>query len=80
MCAARGSVPGSSYVLVPVSPSDSGHMLMIASADEARNTAVCHAVCINYVFEGESNFTNSTNSTIPSPGSEMEVHSIACPV
>ena len=80
MCAARRSLPGSNYELVSVSPSDSGHMLTTASADEARDTAICHAICINYIFEGEGNLTNSTNSTNPinstnpSPGLPMEVH------
>ena len=55
---------GPSYV----SPSDSGHMLMTASADEARNTAVCHAICIKYIFESQgspngSNGTAATNGT-----------------
>ena len=49
-------------------PSDSSHFLMTASADEARNTAVCHAICLNYIFEGQgspisSNGTASTNGT-----------------
>ena len=74
-CAAdtNSAGPGSAYVLVPVSPSDSGHLLMTASAEEARNTAVCHTLCVNYIFEGASapNGSNgtatndSTNSAAP---------------
>ena len=47
-----------------VSPSDSGHLLITASADEARNTALCHAICINYIFEGLV-FFNGSNETAP---------------
>ena len=56
---------GSNYVLVHVSPSDSGHLLMTASEEEARNTAVCHAICISYIFEdqGSPNGSNATNGT-----------------
>ena len=63
--------PGPSYVLVSVSPSDSGHLLLTASADKARNTAVCHATCINYIFEGQGspNGSNATNGTAPNVGS-----------
>ena len=80
--------PGSGYELVHISPSDSGHVLMTASADEARNTAVCHAICINYIFVGRqspngSNGTEPTNSTGPTNGTidsddSMEVCSIIC--
>ena len=80
---------GPSYELVPVSPSDSGHLLMTASEDEARNTAVCHAICIKYIFEAQvspngSNGTAPTNGTGPSNGTEstvpMEVCAIICAV
>ena len=60
---------GPSYV----SPSDSGHMLMTASADETRNTAVCHATCVNYIFEsqvGSPNGSNATNGTAPTAASD----------
>ena len=61
---------GPSYVLVPVSPSDSGHLLMTANEDEARNTAVCHAICINYIFEGQES-SNGSNETAMTNGTEL---------
>ena len=74
---------GPSYELVPVSPSDSGHMLMTASADEARNTAVCHATCVNYIFEsqvGSPNGSNATNGTAPTDGTALNVGSEVCAI
>ena len=83
-CPEETASSGPSYELVPVSPSDSGHMLMTASADEARNTAVCHAICIKYIFESQgspngSNGTAPTNGTSPTTGNStipMEVCAI----
>ena len=55
----------------PVSPSDSGHMLMTASADEARNTAVCHAICIKYIFESQGS-PNGSNGTAATKGAGLD--------
>ena len=52
--ASRTSVDESDYVLVPSSPSDTVHLLMSDSAEEARITTLCHVVCINYAFNPES--------------------------
>ena len=75
-CPEETASSGPSYELVPVSPSDSGHMLMTASADEARNTAVCHAICIKYIFESQgspngSNGTATTNGTAVTNGTAL---------
>ena len=67
---------GPSYV----SPSDSGHMLMTASADEARNTAVCHATCVNYIFESQVGSPNGTNGTAPTDGTAQNVGSEVCAI
>lgn len=78
-CSEETADLGSSYVLVPsVSPSDSGHLLITASEDEARNTAVCHATCINYIFEGQgsSNGSNRTaRSTVTTDSEGLNVSS-----
>ena len=66
-CPEETAGSGPSYELVPVSPSDSVHMLMTASADEARNTAVCHATCVNYIFESQGS-PNGSNGTAPTNG------------
>ena len=79
-CPEETAGSGPSYVLVPVSPSDSGHLLMTASEDKARNTALCHATCINYIFKGlgspnGSNETAQTNGTVPASGEGLNVSS-----
>ena len=42
------------------SPSDSGHLLVTESEDEAVKTAYCHVICINYIFKKEDCDENCT--------------------
>ena len=51
---------GPDYVLEPSTLSDTVHLLRTDSAEEARNAALCHVACINYVFANGSNGTNET--------------------
>ena len=46
-----------------VSPSDSGHLLVTESEDEAVKTAYCHVTCINYVHDCDVNCTESQTGT-----------------
>ena len=45
-----------------VSPSDSGHLLVTESEEEAVKTAYCHVTCINYIFEKEDCNINCTGN------------------
>ena len=45
-----------------VSPSDSGHLLVTESEDEAVKTAYCHVICINYIFKKEECDVNCTRN------------------
>ena len=47
-----------------VSPSDSGHLLVTESEDEAVKTAYCHVACINYIKEDSSESQTGTNVRI----------------
>ena len=46
-----------------VSPSDSGHLLVTESEDEAVKTAYCHVTCINYAQDCDVNCTESQTGT-----------------
>ena len=39
-------------------PSDFRHFLMTTNADEARNTAFCHAICLDYAL---TNYTGNSS-------------------
>ena len=57
-------------------PSDFSHFLMTTSADEARNTAVCHAICLDYIFNG----TAMTNFIYTAPGNSSNVEVEVCAI
>lgn len=53
------TLPGR-FILTPSSLSDTSHSVVTASAQEARVTALCHVVCINYLT---ANFNAAMNGT-----------------
>ena len=49
------------YIAVDfVSPSDFVHNIVTNNSDEARTAALCHVMCLDFIFEGG----NGTNGTI----------------
>ena len=53
--------------LEPLTPSDSGHVLVTTSAEEAKNTALCHVVCINLVLPDAGGGGTATPTSSPGP-------------
>ena len=54
-----------------VSPSDIVHSIVTNNSDEARTAALCHVMCLDFIFEG-GNGTNGTNFTMMSNDSNNE--------
>ena len=54
-----------------VSPSDIVHSIVTRDSDEARTAALCHVMCLDFIFEG-GNGTNGTNFTMMSNDSNNE--------
>ena len=56
------------------SPSDTVHLLISKSVEEARTVALCHVLCINEIFEFNPNGTlNATDSTLNGSAAENMV-------
>lgn len=58
-CSPSGIISSS---LITASPSDSVHVLVTKSADEARTTSLCHVFCLNYALENTSTAINEAFS------------------
>ena len=76
--------PPATSELEPRTPSDSGHVLVTTSAEEAKNTALCHVVCINLVLPdagggGTTATPTSTNSTATPTSSPGPMTATAAP-